>query len=119
MPLKPSRTPLAGRGRFGPSFAHVDLPMAVGMQQLSVVGRVRTASAAPDPMVDLAVFLRYPQRLTADHASALLLFPEVFDPSAPGQRLGQLPAQPCFQVQFPLRLEGVDGAPDLHVTNDL
>jgi hypothetical protein len=47
----------------------VDLPMAVGMQKLLVVGRVRTASAAPDPMVDLAVSLCYPQRLTADHAS--------------------------------------------------
>src|SRR5207253_4776119 len=93
--------------------------MAVGMQQLPVVRRVRTAPAAPSPMVDLAVFLRYPQRLTADHASSLLLLPEVFDPPATCQRLGQLPAQPCFQVQFPLRIVGVDGAPDLHVTNDL
>src|SRR5215471_16104255 len=97
----------------------MDLPMAVGMQQLQVVRRVRSASAAPNPMVDLAVFLRYPQRLTADHASSLLLLPEVFDPSAPGSRLGQLPAQPCFQVPFPLRIVGVDVAPDLHITNDL
>jgi hypothetical protein len=57
MQLKPSRTPLAGRGRFGPSFLHVDLPMAVGMQQLQVVTRVLTASAAPDAMMDLTILL--------------------------------------------------------------
>src|SRR5205823_5713187 len=73
----------------------------------------------PDPMVDLTVFLRYPQRLTADHASSLLFLPEVFDPTATCQRLGQLPTQPCFQVPFPLRIVGIDGAADLHVTNDL
>jgi len=37
----------------------MDLPMTVGMQQLQVVGRVLTASGAPDSMVDLAVFLCY------------------------------------------------------------
>jgi hypothetical protein len=51
---------------------HRDLPMTVGVQQLQVVGRVRTASAAPDAMVDLHVFLRDPQWLTTDHASSLL-----------------------------------------------
>src|SRR5205823_2301266 len=102
--LKPTRTALAGRGRFCLSFLHVDLPMTVGMQQLPVVGHVQSASAAPDPVVNLAVFFCYAQRLTADHASSLLVFPEVFDPSATGQRLGQLPTQPCFQVQFPLRI---------------
>src|SRR5436305_1773011 len=45
-------TPLAGRGRFGPFFLHVDLPMAVDMEQLQVVTRVLTASAAPDAMMD-------------------------------------------------------------------
>jgi hypothetical protein len=29
-----------------PSFLHVDLPMAIGMEQLHIVHRVRTASAA-------------------------------------------------------------------------
>ena len=57
MQLKPSLTPLAGRGRFGPFFLHVDLPMAVDMEQLHVVRRVPTASAAPDAMMDLTVFL--------------------------------------------------------------
>ena len=75
MQLKPSRTPLAGRGRFCQSFLHMDLPMTVGMQQLQVVGRVRTASASPDAMVDVQVFLCDPQRLTTDHASSLLFLP--------------------------------------------
>jgi hypothetical protein len=92
--------------------------MAVGMQQLHVVESLLTASAAPDPMVDLAVLLGDSQGLTADHASARLFLPEVFDPTATHQRLGQLPTQPCLQVQFPLRILGIDGAADLHVTND-
>jgi hypothetical protein len=75
MQLKPSQTPLAGRGRFCPSFLHMDLPMTVGMQQLQVVGRVRTASAAPDAVMDVQVFLCNPQWLTTNHASSLLLFP--------------------------------------------
>src|SRR3954454_16129711 len=44
--------------------------MAVGMHQLHVVRRVRTAPAAPDPMVDLAVFLCDAQGLTADRTSS-------------------------------------------------
>jgi hypothetical protein len=92
--------------------------MAVGMQQLPVVGRVRTASAAPDPMVDLAVFLCDSPRLAADHASSLLFLPEIFDPTAACQRLGQLPAQPCFQVRFPPPIVAIDAAANLHLTND-
>src|SRR5262245_18921669 len=92
--------------------------MTVGMEQLQVVGRVRSASAAPDAMMDLTVFLCEPQRLTTDLTSSLLFLPEIFDPAAPGQRLGQLPTPPCFQVQFPLRIVGIDVTPDLHVTND-
>ena len=75
MQLKPSQTPLAGRGRFCQSFLDMDLPMTVGMQQLQVVGRVRTASAAPDTMVDVQVFLRDPEWLTTDDASSLLFLP--------------------------------------------
>jgi hypothetical protein len=71
MQLKPSQTPLAGRGRFCQSFLHMDLPMTVDMQQLQVVGRIRTASAAPDVVVDAQVFLCYPQQLTTHHASFL------------------------------------------------
>src|SRR5258708_6005784 len=96
----------------------MDLPMAVGMQQLRVVRRVRTASAAPDPMMDLAVFLCVPQELTTDPTSSLLFLPEIFDPTATCQRLGQLPTQPCLQVQFPLRIVGIGGAPDLYIAND-
>src|SRR3954471_20591634 len=94
--LKRSRTPLAGRGRFRPSFLHVDLPMTVGVEQLRVLRRLRSTSAAPDPMVDLAVLFRYSQRLAADRASSPLLLPEVFAPTVACPRLGQLPAQPCF-----------------------
>jgi len=118
MQLKPSRTPLAGRSRFGRSFAHVDLPMAVDMEQLQVVRRVPTTSAAPDAMMDLTVLLCQVQRLTAGHASSLLFLPEIFDLPATCPRLGQLPTPPCFQVQFPLRIVGIDGAADLHITND-
>src|SRR6266540_357390 len=92
--------------------------MTVGMQQLPVVRRVRTASAAPDLMMDLTGLLCDPQGLTADHTSSLLVLPERFDPTATCQRLGQLPTPPCFQVQFPLRIVGIDDAPDLHVAND-
>ena len=75
MQLKPSRTPLAGRGRFCQSFLDMDLPMTFGMQQLQVAGCVRTAPAAPDAMVEMQVFLCDPQRLTTDHASSLLFLP--------------------------------------------
>src|SRR5271157_3269043 len=68
-------------------------------------------------MMDLTVVLCYPQRLTADHTSSLLSLPEIFHPTATCPRLGQLPTQPCFQVQFPLRIVGIDGAADLHITN--
>ena len=44
--------------------------MAVDMQQLQVVHRVLSAMGAPNAMMDLAVFLCYPQRLTANHASS-------------------------------------------------
>ena len=71
MQRKPSQTPLAGRGRFCQSFLHMDVPMTVDMQQLQVVGRVRTASATPDTMVDVQVFLCDPQS-TAYQASSLL-----------------------------------------------
>ncbi len=79
MRLKPSLTPREGRGRFGPFILYVDLPMAVDMEQLHVVRRVPTASAAPDAMMDLTVLLCQSQRLTAGHASSLLFLPEIFD----------------------------------------
>src|SRR3954451_21267372 len=91
--------------------------MTVGMQQLHVVRRVRTASAAPDAMMDLTVLLCDPQWLTTDPTSSLLFLPERFDPAATCQRLGQLPTQPCLQVQFPLRIVGIDGAPGPHGTD--
>src|SRR5947209_19394397 len=110
MQLKPSRTPLAGRGRFRPSFLDVNLSMAVGMHQLPVVRRIRTTSAAPDPMVDLTVLLREAQGLTADRTSSLLILPEIFDPTATCPRWGLLPAQPCLKAQFQLRIVRIDGA---------
>src|SRR5512135_1472895 len=69
-------------------------------------------------MMDLAVLLCEPQRLTTDPTSSFLFLPEICDPTATCPRLGQLPTPPCFQVQFPLRIVGIDGAPDLHITND-
>jgi len=75
--------------------------------------------ATPDPMMDLIVVLCYPQGLTADHTSSLLSLPEIFHPTATCPRLGQLPTQPCLQVQFPPRIVGIDGAADLHIANDL
>src|SRR5262249_16743715 len=92
--------------------------MTVGMAQLHVVRRVRTASAAPSPMVNLTVLLCDPQGLTTDPTPSPLLLPEIFDPTATCRRLGQLPTQPCLQVQFPLRVVGIDVAADLHVSND-
>src|SRR5271157_5726279 len=55
---------------------------------------------------------------TAIRTSSLLSLPEIFHPTATCPRLGQLPTQPCLQVQFPLRIVGIDGAADLHITND-
>jgi hypothetical protein len=87
MQLKPSQTPLAGRGRFCQTFLEMDPPMTVGVQRLQVVGRVRTASTAPDAMVDLQIFLCDARRLTADQASSLVFLTQVFDPTATCQRL--------------------------------
>src|SRR4051794_11995238 len=91
--------------------------MAVDMEQLHVVTRVLTASAAPDAMMDLAVLLCQSQRLTAGHRSSLLFLPEIFDLPVTCPRLGQLPTPPCFQVQFPLRIVGIHGATDLHIVD--
>jgi hypothetical protein len=99
MQLKPSRTPLAGRGCFGRSFAHVDLPMAVDMEQLQVVRRVPTTSAAPDAMMDLTVLLCQAQWLTADPTSSLLSLPEIFDLPVTCPRLGQLPCATAFTIR--------------------
>src|SRR4029077_13202825 len=93
--------------------------MAVGMDQLHCVAVVLTASAAPDAMMDLTVLLCQSQRLTAGHTSSLLFLPEIFDLPVTCPRLGQLPTPPCFQVQFPLRIVGINGAVDLHITDDL
>src|SRR5262245_11420883 len=70
-------------------------------------------------MMDLPVLLCGPQRLTTDPTSSPLFLPQIVDPTATGQRLGQLPTPPCLQVQFPLRIVGIDVAADLHITNDL
>src|SRR5262249_16750671 len=97
---------------------HVDLPMTVGVQHHHVVCRIQTASVAPDSMMDVVLIPCEPQGLTTNHASSLLLLPEIFDQPATCLRLGQLPTPPCFQVQFPLRIVGIRGALDLHITND-
>src|SRR3954462_8665028 len=70
-------------------------------------------------MMDLTILLCQSQRLTAGHASSLLFLPEIFDLPVTCPRLGQLPTPPCFQVQFPLRIVGINGAANLHVTDDL
>ena len=104
---------------FGPFFLYVDLPVAVGMQQLDVVRRVPTTLATPNVMMNVTVLLCQSQRLTADPTSSLLSLPERLDLPVTCPRLGQLPTPPCFQVQFPLRIVGIDGAADLHITKDL
>jgi hypothetical protein len=96
-----------GTRLFGLFFLYVDLPVAVGMQQLQVVRRVSTTLAAPDAMMDLTVLLCQSQRLTAGHTSSLLFLPEILDLPVTCPRLGQLPTPPCFQVQFPLRIVGI------------
>src|SRR5437868_6446105 len=70
-------------------------------------------------MMDRTILLCPSQRLTAGHASSLLFLPEICDLPVTCPRLGQWPTPPCFQVQFPLRIVGIDGAADLHVTDDL
>src|SRR5215471_18897643 len=92
--------------------------MTVGMEQLHVVDRVRTASAAPNSMMVLTIFLCRSQWLTTNPTSSPLFLPKILDPTAACQRLGQLPTPPCLQVQFPLLIVGIDVAPDLHITND-
>jgi hypothetical protein len=47
-----------------------------------------------------------------------LLFPEIFDPSSTRQSVAELPGQPLLQVEFPLRIVGVGGTPNLHPPQD-
>jgi hypothetical protein len=58
------------RTRLGPSafLSRVDLPVAVAVQQLQVVERVLTATAAPNPMVYVPGLVFYLKRLPAHHA---------------------------------------------------
>src|ERR1700730_8812542 len=58
----PCRTRL-GSSAFRP---RMDLPVAVGVQQLQVVRRVRTTQTKPDPVMDVPGFLRDAQGLTAN-----------------------------------------------------
>src|SRR5207248_664940 len=103
--LKPSLTPLAGRGlvlqRF---FLGVDLSVAVGVQHLQVVTRLLTTLTTPNPVVDVPGLLFDAEGLPAHYATSLLLLPEILDPSSTRQSVGQLPGQPLFQIQFPLRI---------------
>src|SRR6516162_6944478 len=69
----------------------VDLPMAMGVQQLQVVVRLTAASTAPDPMVDVPGLFFDAKDLPAHHASSLLFLPEIFDPASTRQSVGQLP----------------------------
>ena len=99
-------------------FLGVDLSMAVGVEHLQVVTRFLTTLATPDPMVDVPGLLFDAKGLPAHHATSLLLFPEVLNPSSTRQSVGQLPGQPLFQIQFPLRVVGVGCTPNLHPPQD-
>ena len=93
--------------------------MAVGVEHFQVVTRLLATVAPPDPMVDVPGLLFGVKRLPAHHATSLLLLPEVFDPSSTRQGVAELPGQPLFQVEFPFRVVGVGGTPNLHPPQDL
>src|SRR5262249_22835270 len=97
----------------------VDLPVAMGVQQLQVVVRLIAASTAPDPVVDVPGLLFGAKDLPAHHAPPLLFLPEVLDPASTCQGMGQLPDRPLLQVEFPLRIIGVGCTPDLLPSQDL
>src|SRR5262249_32998489 len=92
--------------------------MAVGVEHFQVVTRLRATVAPPDPMVDVPGLLFGVKRLPARHAISLLLLPEIGDPSSTRQSVAELPGQPLFQVEFPLRIVGVGGTPNLHPPQD-
>ena len=104
--LKPSRTPLAGRGLL-PSviLCDVDLPVAVGVQQLQVVARVRDrlGCARSDGGCARSV-LCDPQGLPAHHDTSLLA------PSI-GTRSGSRPAS-VWPSSRPTVLPGTVPTPD-------
>src|SRR6202011_2079893 len=74
--------------------------------------------ATPDPVVDVPGLLRNAQDLTAYQTPPLLLLPQILDPSSACKRLLQFPYHPCFQVELPRRIVGVDLAPYLDLPHD-
>src|SRR3954449_1295780 len=97
----------------------MDLPMAMGVQQLQVVARLTAPSTAPDPMVDVPGLLFGLKDAPAHHTSPPLSLPEILDPASTRQGMRQLPARPLLQVELPLRIVGVGRTPDLHPAQDL
>src|SRR3954447_13732403 len=118
-PLKPSLTPLAGRGWvLQRLLLGVDLSVAVSVEHFQVVTRLLATVTPPDPMVDVPGLLFGVKSLPAHHATSLLFLPEIFDPSSTRQGVAQLPGQPLFQVEFPLWIVGVGCTPDLRPPQD-
>jgi hypothetical protein len=82
----------------------VDLPMAVGLQQLQVIGLLTAASTAPDPMMDVPGLFLGLKKSPTHHASTPLSLPEILDPASTCQGVGQLPGRPLLPVEFPAEI---------------
>src|SRR5262245_66382042 len=78
----------------------VDLPVAMGVQQLQVVVRLIAASTAPDPVVDVPGLLLGAKDRPAQHAPPPSFLPDVLDPASTCQGMGQLPDRPLLQLEF-------------------
>src|SRR5271157_3298460 len=91
----------------------MDLPMAVGVQQLQVVERRLTTKTAPNPMVQVPGLLLNLQRLPAHQALTALSLPDIVDPAPPRKSVAHLPGHPLLQVQFPRRIVRVGCTPNL------
>jgi len=82
-----------GRGRFGPFFVHVDLPMTVGNGTTPMLSAVSGPLGAPkSDGGNLTVLLCGPKRLTTAPTSAPRVPPEIIRSDCDMLALGQLPA---------------------------
>ena len=92
----------------------VDLSMAVGVQQLQIIGLLTAASTAPGPRMDVPGLLLGLKKSPAHHASTPLSLPEILDPDSTCQGVGQLPGRPLLPFEFRLQIgDGTETFPNL------
>ena len=95
----------------------MDLSVAVGVEQHEVVQAVTTSFRSPDDVMGMPSF-DLDDRLAADWADALLLFPEIEQLPFPNEVVRHPDAEAFFEVDLPGRIVRVGSLSDLRMALD-